>query len=405
MFLEKTYRILAWVVLCILQYSCTEPFPIVTKGFETVLVVQATLTDENIQHKVLLSRSYNLEGDGPNFESNAKVMIKDDAQYVYDFPETDPGTYVSSQAFAAQPGHSYQLFIETADGRSYSSDSEPLPQQVPIDRIYTEIETNVDQVVGAGFFVDNHDASGQSKYFRYTYEETYEIIAPYWVREDIYIVSDQFPYQVDVKLKTQEEHYCYKTNLSNNIVLANTSDYAENRISRFQVRFIAKDDYMLRNRYSILVHQYTQSLEAHNYLKTLKEFSGSENPFSENQPGFIEGNITSDHDTNEKVVGFFEVSSVSSKRIFVKFRDIFPTGNFPDFPYGCQSNAISLYGRVPQGPSPLIDAIESGQYKMYTPAPTPPDPPTVYIMVGRPCGDCTFMGSNKKPDFWVDEKI
>lgn len=399
---RQRYRLLPWVALGILEYGCTEPFPLETINFESVLVVQSMLTDESIQHQVVLSRSYSLEGGGPNFETKANVMIKDDAQNAYNFHETIPGTYISDQTFAAQPGKSYQLLVRTSDGSSYSSTLEPLPRQVPIDSLYAESKTTVDQGEGAAFFIDNHDSSGQPNYFRYTYEETYEIIAPYWVREDIYIVSDQFPYAVDVKEKTQEEQYCYKTNISNNITLTNTSNYTENRVSRFQVRFVARDNYMLKNRYSIMVHQYSQSLEAHNYLKTLKELSASENPFSENQPGFIEGNITSDQNQNEKVVGFFEVSSVSSKRLFVNFRDVFPTGNYPPFPYDCQLNTILLYGRIPQGPSPLLEAIESGQYKMFTSVPPPPDPPSAYVMVNRPCGDCTFMGDNQKPDFWVD---
>lgn len=391
--LKRIYGFLILIPLGIITHACTEPFPVVTKHFESVLVVQATLTDENIQHQVLLSRSYGLEGGGPKFESNARVLVKDNAQNVYDFEETLPGTYISSQAFAAQPGRTYQLFVNTADGRSYSSTGEQLPQSVPIDTLYAEKGTNVDNVEGVEFFVDSHDPTGNSKYYRYTYEETYKVIAPYWTNQEFIIVSDDRE-ELELVRRETEARYCYKTQVSNNIVLANTSGYVENKIVRFPVRFIARDDYMLRNRYSILVRQYTQSVEAHNYLKTLAEFSGSESPFTENQPGFIMGNIASDQDVDEKVVGFFEVSSLSTKRVFINFRDIFKEGRYPAYPYACQIDTL------PRMERPSV--YEAVKYDNWLYAGNLPPPSTQYLMVFKACGDCTFWADNRKPDFWID---
>lgn len=393
MLLKKTYRFIFIIALGILGHSCTEPFPILTQNFESVLVVEATLTDENIQQQVILSRSYELEGGGPKFENNAHVMIKDDAQNTYDFQESLPGTYMSTQPFAAQPGRTYQLIINTADGRSYSSTAEQLPQSVPIDNLYAEKETNADNVEGVEFFVDSQDPTGNSKYYRYTYEETYEIVAPYWTSQEFIIVSDDPP-QLELVNRETEARYCYKTQLSNNIVLANTSGYVENKITRFPVRFIPRDDYMLRNRYSILVKQYTQSVEAHNYLKSLAEFSGSDSPFTESQPGFIEGNITSDQDQSEKVVGFFEVSSLSTKRAFINFRDIFEEGPYPKYPYGCQIDTLPSMER----PS----VYEAVKYEEWIYVSSMPPPGSGYLMVYKPCGDCTFWADNQKPDFWID---
>ena len=393
MLLRNTDRFLILMILGILGQSCTEPFPIKTRNFESILVVQATLTDENIQHQVLLSRSYELEGGGPKFESNAQVTVRDDAQNTYNFQESLPGTYISTQAFAAQPGRTYRLFVNTADGHSYSSTGEQLPQSVPIDTLYAEKKTNVDNVEGVGFFVDSQDPTGKSKYYRYTYEETYKVIAPYWTSQELIIVSDNPP-ELELVRRETEARNCYKTQVSTNIVLANTSGYAQNRIVHFPVRFIPSDDYMLRNRYSILVKQYTQSVEAHNYLKTLAEFSGSESPFTENQPGFIDGNITSDQDMNEKVIGFFEISSLSTKRAFINFRDIFKEERYPNYPFGCQIDTLPSMER------PSI--YEAVKYDNWLYAGSLPPPRNGYLMVYKPCGDCTFWADNQKPDFWID---
>jgi hypothetical protein len=56
----------------------------------------------------------------------------------------------------------------------------------------------------------------------------------------------------------------------------------------------------------------------------LKELSGSDGILSQNQPGFFFGNIKSVENPNEKVIGYFEVSSVSSQRIFFNYEDVFP---------------------------------------------------------------------------------
>jgi len=76
------------------------------------------------------------------------------------------------------------------------------------------------------------------------------------------------------------------------------------------------------NRYSIFVKQYVQNFAAHTFYQTLKDISGSESILSQTQPGFFAGNIKSDDNPNEKVIGFFDVSSVSNKRIFFNFSDL-----------------------------------------------------------------------------------
>ena len=88
---------------------------------------------------------------------------------------------------------------------------------------------------------------------------------------------------------------------------------------------------MIRNRYSILVKQYVQSLAAHTYYETLKEISDNGSILSQTQPGFFRGNISSVDNPREKVIGFFEVSSYSEKRIFFNFSDLFPKTPAPEY--------------------------------------------------------------------------
>ena len=61
---------------------------------------------------------------------------------------------------------------------------------------------------------------------------------------------------------------------------------------------------------------YTQNLESYTYHNTLKKITEAGNVLSPTQPGFVVGNITSTTNPKIKTIGFFEVSSVTSKRIF-----------------------------------------------------------------------------------------
>ena len=47
------------------------------------------------------------------------------------------------------------------------------------------------------------------------------------------------------------------------------------------------------------------------------------------------------NNSNEKVLGFFDVSSVSSKRLFFNFREVFPSNLIPGPPYFIDCNLFA----------------------------------------------------------------
>ena len=99
-------------------------------------------------------------------------------------------------------------------------------------------------------------------FYRYEFEETYQLIPPFWFDLDIKIVSRNPP-EVDVESRKREERVCYKTDLSSRIILNTTTDLVENRVERFMINFVTPEDLKLRDGYSILVKQYVQSEAAH----------------------------------------------------------------------------------------------------------------------------------------------
>ena len=382
-----------------LNSGCIEEIGFTIETVENALVVNATITNELRFQQIKLSRTYAFEEDGPNPEVQAAVKVIGNAtEYV--FQETTPGVYTSETAFAAQPNVDYQLEIATQNGQRYNSVVQQLTQNTAIERIYAIRETNDDGVNGVSIYVDSFDPTGNSKYYGYEYEETYKIVPPSFVPEDLIVISTT---TCEVKLapRSEDERICYNTVGSQNINVTSTTGFTEDRVSRYPVRFVSSNNYILTTRYSILVRQFVLSESAYDYFETINSFSSEGSLFSQIQPGFVVGNISTDNESAEQVIGFFEVASVASKRLFFSFDDFYEGEPTPPWAVNCEKTAPLQFNRLGTGCGPLIFRIERDvivYFKMNN-GTIEGDP---YIMVPRECGDCTALGTTEVPEFWID---
>jgi len=394
-----TYRsyILLFLLVGSLFAGCTEPFsPDLLPQNESILVVEATLSNESKNHEILLSRSSQQQG-ALLVEENASISIVDDSQQTFSFTESEAGKYVSDIAFGAEPNRTYRLFITTSDGRIYASNPAKLPQTTQIDYVEAKKTVTDGGLGGVTITVDSFDPSGSSTYYRYEYEETYKIIAPLWSPDELRVVSEE-NMSVGIFERQNEDRTCYATDKSNTIILTKTSGAGEDRVTDFSVRFLNQDNYIISHRYSILVKQYVLSREAYAFYEKLLEFSGSESLFSQSQPGFINGNIFPEDGGKDRVVGFFEVSSVSEKRAFFNYSDLFPEEELPPFVDECRLTEFELGGE----PS-IFEPVKSKSVSYATHITDPLTGGLLgYVVVPRVCGDCTELGSVIVPDFWEE---
>lgn len=443
------------IVMLLLTNACVEPFDassdiLSDTSMVDALIVEANITSMEARQKVFLSRMQRVESDStvnleeerlfntqtpiiierglrPKFENGANVEIRAEDGTTYRFEESQEGTYESVVSFAAVPEISYQLFIVTANGEEFISEQMKLPQTSSIDSIYAELMVSDSGVDGVGIFVDSSFQTDENKLLRYTYEETYKIIAPRWTPYEFEIVRDEtevidysngeteilYP---DVRLvpRAREEQVCYRTDFSNVEVLLNANILNGNRAERNMVRFIGATNPIISHRYSILVKQRVVSKSAFDFYSRLTAFSQNESLFSQVQPGSLEGNVFS-VDNNVPVVGFFDVSSEVSQRLYFNFEDLFPNEPLPPYfgTVNCESPVSPILGNPERDgpyppppencPQPLIDRIKLGLVEYYQ---DNVDPPGLcegpYLVVPTICGDCNLVGSNIKPDFWVD---
>tara|TARA_R110002049_G_scaffold172033_1_gene338836 strand:- start:1569 stop:2783 length:1215 start_codon:yes stop_codon:yes gene_type:complete len=404
MIMKTKRKYLFPILLLTLMFSCVEPIDFTTENFEEILFVDATITNEMKKQEIRIGRTYQFEASEPVWESNATVKIfAGETQLL--FEEIGEGLYTSSEEFAAQPNIDYKLEITTSDGNVYSSTSQQLTQETQIDELYAERITNDDGVNGMSIYVDSFDPSGNSKYYRYEYEETYKVIAPAFINEDLILIDPDFPAcEVGISPipRAEDKRLCYATDYSQKLTIFSTNNLIEDRVSRFPVRFISSMNYIITHRYSILVRQYVHSREGYAFYETLKEFSENGDIFTQNQPGFINGNLILESDSSQKVVGFFDVVSVSSKRIFFSYSDFYPGEPYPPYAVSCGRSAPARFSPTGNSCGPLISAIALNTLVYFGPNEGEIPDGDAYLMVLRECGDCTALGTPIEPDFWIE---
>jgi hypothetical protein len=394
--IHKAYPLL---VLCsVLLSSCTEPYILQTNTYEEALVIEAIITNELKKQEIKISKTYRLEDLGPEIEHGAKVSVSDNVGNTYEFTEQS-GTYISTVEFQAVPDREYQLNIKTKDNKTYRSiKPEKLTAINPIQDLKATVET-VDGKRGVQINVSSYDPNALSKYYRYVYEETYKVIAPKWVSDEAIVTG---PQTIQIQPRTTEAKTCYGSKKSVIPSLYSTNKLKEDRVDH-TIRFISDKDYIIMHRYSIIVKQYIQNLESYNYYKTLEKLSGSSNSLSPEQPGLINGNIKCVENPNAKAIGYFELSSVSSKRIFFNYTDLFPGEPLP--PYYTECTPIEYNFCFLPLPPPLscdglyiMQQLRSKESVYFAGGSSS----SLSLMVPAPCGDCTTISSNIKPSFWID---
>lgn len=414
------------IVLSLLQ-GCVEPFDAVTADFDGGVVIEAVLTNELKKHEVLLSKGHSFEEDSVTTINDATVTIIDELQNEYRFQETDDGRYVSDSEFAAQNGIGYTLAINTREGLTYKSTVEKFEGEAEIENVFAERGPNAFSEDGITIYVDGKVNTGNSQYFRYTYEEAYKIIAPKYIDLDFKLTNydpcrPPETYNLEIIPRPEQQQICFGYNESREIVQTSTISGNENDVKKFPVRFIPSDDFILRHRYSILVKQYVQSTDAYSYYSKLNDFSSSESVFTDVQPGFLESNITATT-KDERVLGYFEVASVSEKRLFFDYIDFYPNESLPKYPVNCDANIfrpqmfeqmICDGGNFPTCDKPyLFELIDNGTVAYWGEFQLTTESEGydifgdclhggIYFVVPRVCGDCTLLGSNTVPEYWVD---
>lgn len=387
----KIKNSILFLLTVILFSGCTETFPLLTNTYEEAIVIEATLTNEVKVQQIKITKTSKFEDKNNQVETGAHVIVRDDKNNEYTFEENS-GIYQSQSAFQVLPNRKYTLEITTKDGKIYQSSSEILPTVNSIQSVVPSLATNKDNETGVQIMVNSYDPDRASKYYRYEYEETYKIVAPKWSSLKVTVFDGMSIELVPNNVNTRT---CYTTKKSTDIILVNTNDQAEDRVN-LPIRFIEEENYIIGHRYTILVKQYIENLAAYTFHKTMRDIASSGSILSPKQPGLISGNIKCISDNNTKVIGYFDVSTVSEQRIFFNYSDFFPGKPAPYFNPCYDIPFLFCFDREGCNGESMIYNIGSNLMTYLS------NQGIEYVLVDTACGDCTSFSSNIIPPFWTN---
>ena len=372
----KAKRLIIIFFGLLLFKSCVVQFVPNINENQELLVVEGTITDQLRTYTIKLSKSAPLGRN--NFAKPLKgcsVWISDDLGQINLLKETKDGTYITdSTKFRGMPGRQYTLHITGNSVLAYLNyESSPMEMKPvpPIDSIYYEKKVYVtypQPVDGCQIYLDTHDPSNNCKYYRWNYSETWEFHLPYYVTNRV----------------------CWISNNSDGIFLKNTDVLGENKISRYPLYAITDPIDRLSVKYSILVNQYSLNEDEYHYWDSLKNMSDQVGGLYGIIPSAISSNVFCLEKPEEKVLGYFSVSAMSSKRLFIKdsFRSIY------NLYYDCISDTVTGTGVIPGLNSAVWIIIDNSNQV----------PPIRYLTNKIGCADCRARGTTTMPAFWNDGK-
>lgn len=395
------------VLLCLMLSNCIRPFYPDLEKYQSLLIVDARLTDEeDVTACVRLSRTSDMPDEKPRMVEGAIVTMTDNLGNSTSFTEVSDGVYkTDSTSFTGIPGREYSLRIITPDGKEYASDPCSLARGRKIDNVYFEKASrtldNGEFQEGIMIFADALEST-ENKCFRWSYEEWWKFTVPY-------PVTHMFIDEHNVVKVPVENETCYARRKPELPEIESVNPDLNSETGRKPVLFIASaNSDRLLLRYSIEVSLFTISDEEYEFWRLVKEINTSGGDIFDRQPFPVMTNIYCANDAEEKVLGYFQVCGASRKRIYITPGEIEPLG-LPEFEYGCVLTKKGPQDYLSEQP-PSFDFI----YRSFTAMGYNFIYPDYLIeafqildrlvFATKECSDCSVNGATVPPYFWIDSE-
>ena len=375
------------VFLFLLLIGCVDPYSIKSVSYEPSLVVEGNITTEFKEHRVVLSRAAPIGQAQFIPETGAQVSLKVGSGFL-NMQEISPGVYVTPP-LAGVIGTAYSLHINTSNGQEVVSEEVVLRSTPDIKDIYATYSTDLrvgDKTGGIQILLDTEDPTGTTRYFRWEYEQTWEIQTPF-ESNFIWIGGN------NVVFRSVPVSNCYASDSSNRVIINSTRGLAADKVVGQLIQTLPAEGPYLSVKYSILVRQRSLSETGYFYWQALEKTNQSQGTLYDTQPGTVQGNLSSV--TGDGVVlGYFDASAVKEMRVFFSPRDFRDKGFVP---LGFEDYCNFL--TAAQVPQSGIGNFLSANPGLEIIGATGFGDPTLFLLPAA-CCDCTAIGTNIKPAFW-----
>lgn len=374
----------ACFLLLLFLFCCRKPYdPPVISTQKSHLVVEGVINTGDDSTIIRLTRTIRLDSTSTTDPVlNAVVILESDHNTVWLLNSLNGDGYYGIPSFNLPVSQQYRLRIVMGDGKQYLSDFMPVKPTPPIDSIGYYFKNNM-----VNIYVNTHDPSNNTRYYRWNYEETWHFHSDYESRWVLDIQSRTIVPRPAYNLV----HYCWAGYQSSNIIINSSAKLSSDVIYQQPITQVPITSEKIEDRYSILIKQYAMTAEAYAFYQNLKKNTEDLGGIFDAQPTELanSSNIHSVDNPAELVIGYVQVTNTRSKRIFIN---------------GSEFNA-QFYTKDPCG----LCEIHKGGYDNLltlpvTDIPIVPEgsnlPPTSFFYSSSCCVDCTLRGSNIQPWFW-----
>ena len=320
------------------------------EGSEEVIIF-GKLTNSSIYDQAITVRRTDAKTTVGLSIVDAQVAVLDDMGnvYPYTFSEQDD-RFLPNSRLIAVPGRSYQAQI-TIGASTYLSTMQRMPTVGAKDSTYFRFDKRT-RLSGVGVEVDQYylqiitdselDAHEEPIFLKWDVEQVF-------IQTEIFLPASSFPFYAPGNCFIEEDFPSANVRLFNGDIVAN---------SEIDQQIIA--DVILDNSFKTLrgygVVQSSFSREAAQYWERVDEVANRVGSIFEIPPAAIPGNFQNVNDSEDKPLGFFEVSKVDTTGTFVLEKDLplflglngdfvtcnFAVGQFSSVPINCLSCLESL---------------------------------------------------------------
>lgn len=382
------------LLLLLIGQGCVETYtPPLDQNIANILVVDGFINVTERTVSVRLSRTQFIYDDNPQpLEEGASVSVEISSGGAFLLSEVNPGKYIATELLLDK-NDLYTLYIKTKDGTEYRSEAVRILDTPPIDGLSLGISNDGE---GLNILVNTHDASGNTRYYAWQFEETYEYHAPF---------ASTFTFENKIPIIRRPEERidrCWRTDYSSQIYIASTENLSEDILHRHPLTTISKESSKISVRYSILVKQRAVSALEYIYLSQLQKTTEELGGLFDTPAISVVGNIQQVHDSSVPVLGYFSGSEVTEKRFFVNRADVPPQLLVPPSKYGCVTETTCIIGAPVDGPESCARLENLSESNIIITAISGSTGAVVaYTFTTQECGDCRLKGgTTERPDFW-----
>lgn len=404
--IKRWHKVTFILIVSLTLITCIEPYTPDLRSFESRLVIDGLLTDEETSNYVRLSFTRESPDEDAVTVNGAMVVITDDLGITTILKERHPGDYrTDSLQFRGVIGRTYTLSIETSSGERYESEPCMMYAVPKIDSLYYGRDQLFSEQTatfreGITFYIDTRSESPGS-YYRWSYDEWWKFSVP---------DPKLFDYINDSTITPVSEikQICWAHKRSDAIDIENTlSDHSSDFIMK-PVLFVAtaESDRLLMQ-YCVEVKQMSLSAKEYEFWNLMTQINEAGGDIFDKQPFQVFSNVNNLTNPDDQVIGYFQVSGVTQKRLYVTYREADEL-DLPMYSYEC--------GRIEKGEIDYVSVLSPGGlsfneinaaflhsgYTFIMPL-YYPDGMLYRLAFVRPfCADCTVRGSRQKPWFWID---